>query len=72
MPIRIRRRGVIARVATFQPSGPGSIPGGGQKFLIPILGLGVCPLSVLSCAVYGGVPDIVLTTHSGRPALVYV
>ena len=27
---------------------------------------------VLSCAVYGGGPDIVLTTHSGRPALVYL
>ena len=27
---------------------------------------------VLSCVVFGGGPDIVLTTHSGRPALVYL
>ena len=48
----------------------GYYPGSG--ILIPILGLGVCVLCVLSCFVSGGGPDIVLTTHSGRPALVYV
>ena len=43
----------------------------GSGILIPILGLGVCPLcSVL--AVSGGGPDIVLTTHSGRSALAYL
>ena len=29
-------------------------------------------LCVLSCVVSGGGPDIVLTTHSGRPAFVYL
>ena len=32
----------------------------------------MCVLCVLSCAVFGGGPDIVLTTRSGRPALVYL
>ena len=68
----IRRRGMVGRAPAFQPSGPGSIPGGGQKFLIPILGLGVCPLSVLSCAASSAGPNIVLTTNSGRLALVYL
>ena len=40
----------------------------GSGILIPTLGLGVCPL----CTVSGGGPDIVLTTHSGRPALMYL
>ena len=45
----------------------------GSGILIYIMGFGVCPLScVLSCAVSGGGPDIVLTTHSGRPALLYL
>ena len=45
----------------------------GSGILIPILGLGVCPLSsVLSYAVSGGGPDIVLAIHSRRPALVYL
>ena len=29
-----------------------------------------CVLCVLSCVVSGGVPDILLTTDSGRPAVV--
>ena len=44
----------------------------GSGILISILVLGVCPMSLLSCVVSGGGPDIVLTTHSGRPALVYL
>ena len=44
----------------------------GSGILISVLGLGVCPLSVLSCVVFGGGPDIVLSTHSGRPDLVYL
>ena len=46
----------------------------GSGNLISILGLGVCVsfVYVLSCVVFGGGPDIVLTTHSGRPALVYL
>ena len=66
--INIRRRGVVGRVPAFQPSGPGSIPG----ILISVLGLGVSFVCVLSCVVFGGGPDIVLTTHSVRPALVYL
>ena len=44
----------------------------GSGILISILGLGVCPLSVFCpvCVRRVGGPDIVLTTHSGRPALV--
>ena len=62
----IRRRGVVGRIPDFQPGGPGSIPGGARnsKFLSF-----VC---VLSCAVFGRGPDIVLTTHSGRPVLVHL
>ena len=55
---------MIGRFPAFQPGGPGSIPGG-------IRNLGVC-LSVLSCVLLNGGPDIVLTTRSGRPALVYL
>ena len=45
----------------------------GSGIVIPNLVLGVCPLScVLSYAVSDGGPDIVLTTHSGRPTLVYL
>ena len=44
----------------------------GSGILIPILGLGVYVLCILSCVVSGGRPDIVMTTHSERPALVYV
>ena len=43
----------------------------GSGILISVLGLGVCPLSVF-CVAFGGDPDILLTTHSGRPALVYL
>ena len=58
----IRRRDVDGRAPAFQPSGPGSIPGGVRNF----------NSYPLSCAVSGGGPDIVLTTHLGRPALVYL
>ena len=44
----------------------------GSGILISVLRLGVWPLSVLSCIVFGGGHDTVLTTHSGRPALVYL
>ena len=39
-----------------------------SEILIYILGLDVCPLSVLPCVVFGGGPDILLTTHSWLPA----
>ena len=68
----IRRRGVIGSVPAFQPGSPGSIPGGVRNFnLCPGIGC-VSFVCVLSCVVIGGGPDIVLTTHSGRPALVYL
>ena len=44
----------------------------GSEILISILGRSVCDFGVLSYVVSGGDPDIVLTTHSGRPALVYL
>ena len=70
----IRRRGVDGRVPAFQPGAAARVrfPGrGGSGMLISVLGLGVscvfCPVFV-----FGGGPDIVLTTHSGRTALVYL
>ena len=68
--LRIRRRGVVP---AFQPGSPGSIPGGVRKFnFCP--GIGVFFVCVLSCVVFGRGPDIMLITHSGRPAptLVYL
>ena len=62
---------MVGRVPALQPGGQGSIPGV-SGILIPLLGLGVSFVCVLSCAVSGGGPDIVLTTHSGRSALVYL
>ena len=49
----------------------GSIPGG-SGILISVLGLGVSFVCVLSCVVSGGSPNNVLTTHSERPAFVYL
>ena len=46
----VRSRGVIDRVPDFQPDGPVRFPAR-PDILISILGLGVCPLSVLSLAV---------------------
>ena len=72
IPQLIRRRGVVGRVAAFQPDGPCSIPGGISNFnFYPEIGC-VSFVCVLSCVVFGGGPDTVLTTHSGRPALVYL
>ena len=67
-----RRRGVVGRVPAFQPGGPGTIPGGVRNFnFCP--GIGCVPfVCVLFRVVFGGGLDIVLTTHSGRPALVYL
>ena len=44
----------------------------GSDILISILGLGVSFVCALSCVVSGGGPDVVLTTHSGMPALEYL
>ena len=63
---------MVGRVPAFQPGGPGSIPGGARNFnFYPGIGY-VSFICVLSCVVSGGGPDIVLTTHSGRPAHVYM
>ena len=68
----IRRRGVVGRVPAFQTGGPGSIPGEVRNFnFCPGIG-SVSFVCVLSCVIFGGGPDIVLTTHSGRSALVYL
>ena len=68
----LRRRDVAGTVPAFQPGGPGSTPGGARNFnFYPAIGCSsfVC---VLSCVVFGGGPDIVPTTHSGRSALLYL
>ena len=68
----IRRRGVVGRVPAFQPGGTGSIPGGVRNFnFCPGIECVLCLCSVL-CILSGGGPDIVLTAHSRRPALVYL
>ena len=70
--LSICRRGLIGRVPAFQPGGPDSIPGGVRNFnFCPGIGC-VSFACVLSCVVFGGGPDIVLTTYSGRPALMYL
>ena len=67
-----RRRDVVGRVPAFQPGDPGSIPSWVRSFnSYPGIGC-VSFVSVLSFVVSGGESDIVLTTHSGRPALVYL
>ena len=68
----IRPRGVFDKVAALEPGGPGSIPGGVRNFnFCPGIGR-VSFVCVLSYVVSGGSPDIVPTTHSGRPTLVYL
>ena len=63
---------VVGRIPAFQPSDQGSIPGGIRNFnSYPGTGC-VSFVCVLSSVVSGGGLDIVLTTHSGRPALVYL
>ena len=56
---------MVGRVPTFQP--------GGVRNFNSYPGIRCVSFAcVLSCAVSGGGPDIVLTMHSGRPALVYL
>ena len=61
---------LVGRIPAIEPGGPGSIPGGVRDFnFYPGTGcvsFAFCP--VLS----GGGPDILLTTDSGRPALLYI
>ena len=66
----LQRRGVVGRVPAFQlGGGPGLIPSGVRNFnSYPGTGC-VFFVCVLYCAVSGGGPGIVLTTHSGRLAL---
>ena len=55
---------MVIRIPAFQPGGPGSIPGGIRNFnSYPGIGC-VSFVCFLSCAVSGGGPDTVLTTHS--------
>ena len=62
---------MVGRATAFQPGGPGSIPGGVKNFnFCP--GIGCVSFVFTICVVFGGGPDIMLTTHSGRPALVYL
>ena len=66
----VRSSSVVGKVPTYQPGGPCSIPGGVTNFnFYPGTG---CVFCVLSCVVSGGGPNTVLTTHSGRTALVYL
>ena len=64
------RPGVVGKVPASQPGGRATIPGGVRNFhFYPGTG-SVSYVSVLSYVVSDGGPDIVLITHSGRPALV--
>ena len=68
----VRRRGVVGRVPAFQLGDPGSIPCGIRNFNFYPGTRCVSFVCFLSCVVCGGSPDIVLITHSGRTALVYL
>ena len=70
--VLIGRCGVVGKVPSFQPSFDFRFPGGVRNFnSYPGIGC-VSFVCVLSWAVSGRGPDIVLNTHSGRPALVYL
>ena len=69
------RRGVVSRVPAFQLVTPGSILCGVRnvKFYPSMHGTERVSFDcVLPCVVSGGGPNIVLTTHSGRPAFLYM
>ena len=69
---KIHHCGVVGRVPAFLPSDLGSIPGRVRNFnSYPGIGC-VSFVCVLSCAVSIRGPDLVLITHSGRSALVYL
>ena len=69
---RIRRRGVVGSIPSFQLGGAGSIPGWVWNLnFYPGTGF-VSFDCALSCVVFVGGPDILLTTHSGTLALVYL
>ena len=67
---KICRPGLVSRVLALKPGGPGSIPGRVRNFNLSWDWVWV--LCVMFCVVFGGGPDIVLTSHSGRSALVYL
>ena len=61
--------GVLGTVPTFQPGGPGLSPEGVRNFkFVPGTGC-VSFVSVLSCVVSGGGPELGLTTQSGTPCI---
>ena len=59
---------MVGRVPAFQLGGPGSIPGWIRDYPGTE---SVSFVFVLSCALPGGGPDILLTTDLGKPALVH-
>ena len=63
---QVYRRGEVDRLPAFQPGSPGSIPGMTIDFNL-YFGTG-CMSFV--CAVFGGGPNILLTTLFRSPALV--
>ena len=64
--------GVIGKIPAYKPGGPGSIPGGVRYFnFYPGNGC-VYFIRVPSCVVFGGGPDILLISDSGRPAFMYL
>ena len=67
----VLRRGVTAEVPDFLPLRLGFDSCRVQKFSF-LSWDWVYVLCVLSCVVSGGDPDILLTTHSGRAALVFL
>ena len=68
----VRCDGVLGRVPTFQPGGPGKIPSGIRNFNFSPGTRCVSLVCVLSCVVSCGGPDIMLTTHLGRPAILFL
>ena len=63
---------MVGKVPAIQLGDPGSILGGVRNFnFYPGTGC-VCPLFVFCPVLYDGGPDIVLTTRSGRSAVVFL
>ena len=68
----VRHHGAVGRVPAFQPGDPDSILGGVRNInFFPGTG-SMSFVCVLTCVVSGDGPDIVLTTHSAKPTLVYL
>ena len=68
----VRRRGMVGRVPAFERSGPSSVLDRVRNFNLSPRTACVSLICVLSCVVSSEGSDILLTTDSGSPALVFL